>query len=123
MRTLRLAAILAVCLPMTAHAAETSGRVVLPADVAPTRYDLSIVPDAAHMTFTGTVNIALDVKAATKTIELNAADLTFNTVTLDGHAAPKAVFDDTEGTATFAVCSIPSSQKWDGMRNRARIPT
>ena len=103
MRTLRLVAVFATCLPMTAHAADTSSRVVLPSDVAPTRYDLSIVPDAAHMSFTGTVKIALDVKSATKTIALNAADLAFNTVTLDGRPAPAPAFDTTEETATFTL--------------------
>ena len=94
-------ACLAACLlPLAAHAAD-SGRVVLPANVQPTRYDLSIIPDARQMTFTGTVHIALDVKSATKTIELNAADLTFKKVTLDGKPAPKPVFDTTEETATF----------------------
>ena len=97
-----LLACLAACfLPLAAHAAGTTGRIVLPTDVQPVRYDLSIATDAAHMTFTGTVKIALDVKSATKTIELNAADLAFKTVTLDGKPAPKPVFDGTEGTATF----------------------
>jgi aminopeptidase N len=94
------ACLAAALLPLAAHAAD-SGRVVLPTDVQPTRYDLSIVPDAAQMTFTGDVKIALEVKSATKTIELNAADLTFKKVTLDGKPAPKPVFDETEGTATF----------------------
>ena len=85
-------------LPLAAHAAD---RVVLPTDVQPTRYDLAIRPDAKAMTFTGMVTIALDVKRATKTIELNAADLTFEKVTLDAKLAPKPVFDTTEETATF----------------------
>jgi aminopeptidase N len=85
-------------LPLAAHAAD---RVVLPTDVQPTRYDLAIRPDAQAMTFTGVVTIALDVKRATKTIELNAADLVFEKVTLDAKPAPKPVFDTTEETATF----------------------
>src|SRR5690242_8257265 len=85
-------------LPLAAHAAD---RVVLPTDVQPTRYDLAIRPDAKAMTFTGMVTIALDVKRATKTIELNAADLAFEKVTLDAKLAPKPVFDTTEETATF----------------------
>jgi aminopeptidase N len=101
MRMLRFATVLAASLPIAAHAAETNGRAVLPADVQPARYDLAVTPDAAHMSFTGSVKIALDVKNATKTIALNAADLAFSTVALDGHAAPKPVFDTTEETATF----------------------
>ena len=100
MRRAFIACLAVLALPLAAHAADT-GRVVLPTDVQPTRYDLAIVPDAAHMTFTGTVKIALDVKSATKIIQLNAADLAFKTVTLDGKPAPKPVLDDTEGTATF----------------------
>ncbi|MGN6516679.1 MAG: M1 family metallopeptidase [Rhizomicrobium sp.] len=97
---------IAVCfvaciLPLASHAADTAGRIVLPTNVEPTRYDLSVAPDAAHMTFNGTVKIALDVKSATKSIELNAADLVFNSVTVDGKPAPKPSFDTTEETATF----------------------
>ncbi|HWA30167.1 MAG TPA: M1 family metallopeptidase [Rhizomicrobium sp.] len=101
MRRAFFACLAASLLPLAAHAADPNGRVVLPGDVQPTRYDLAIVTDAARMTFTGNVKIALDVKSATKTIQLNAADLAFKTVTLDGKPAPKAVFDDNEGTATF----------------------
>src|SRR6185503_10244718 len=93
---------LAVCLlPLTLHAADNLNRVALPTDVQPTRYDVSIVPDAQHMSFTGSVKIALDVKAATKVIEFNSADLALNKVALDGKAAARPVFDTTKQTATL----------------------
>jgi aminopeptidase N len=103
-----LACLAIFALSTAAQAADTNGRIVLPSDVQPTRYDLAIVPDTAHMSFTGTVKIALDVKSATKTIELNSADITFDKVALDGKATPKVSFDTTEETATL---TFPAAMK------------
>jgi aminopeptidase N len=90
--------------------AKAPERIVLPTDVVPSHYDLAIVPDAAHMRFTGTVAIALDVKAPTRTIALNAADLTFGKVTLSGVAeAPRVTFDATKETATLSFAKPMSA--------------
>ncbi len=81
-------------------------RVVLPADVVPTHYDLSFVPDAASMTFIGSVKIDIDVRETTSRIELNAADLTFSHVALSGVAAePVVTFDATKETATLTFAA------------------
>lgn len=99
-----LSACLAFCLlPLAVQAADVSGRVVLPSDVRPTRYDLSITPDAAHMTFAGTVRIALDVKSAANTIKFNSAELELGNIELDGKAAPNPVLDNKEQTATLTL--------------------
>jgi len=111
MRRVFIACLAVLSAPLAAQAATDTGRVVLPTDVQPTRYDVNIVPDTTHLTFTGAVKIALDVKSATKTIQLNAADLTFKTVTLDGKPAPKPVLDDNEGTATFTFPAAVKSGK------------
>ena len=102
-----LPACLILCLlPLAAQAADVSGRVVLPTDVQPTRYDLSIAPDAAHMTFAGIVKIALNVKSATNTIKFNSADLELGEITLDGTAAPKPVLDTTQEIATLTFPAV-----------------
>ncbi len=83
-------------------AAAASGRVVLPADVAPAGYDVSVTPDLKALTFAGEVRIALKVRAPTRTLKLNAADLTFGRVSLSGApSAPAVSFDADEQTATL----------------------
>ena len=47
----------------------------LPRAVVPGRYDVTLTPDLAAATFTGDVKIALDVREATDTVVLNAAEL------------------------------------------------
>lgn len=59
----------------------------LPRTVVPLVYDIQIRPDARAMTFTGTESVTIDVKQATQTIQLNAADLTIGTATFDGRPA------------------------------------
>ena len=59
----------------------------LPRTVVPLVYDIQIRPDAKAMTFTGTESVTIDVKQATQTIQLNAADLTIGTATFDGRPA------------------------------------
>ncbi len=78
-------------------------RVVLPTDVVPIHYTVAVTPDAAHMSFTGSVQIDLDVKQATRAIQLNAADLTFSKVSLSGMSeTPSVVFDGKQETATLS---------------------
>ncbi|MFO0774955.1 MAG: M1 family aminopeptidase [Nitrospiraceae bacterium] len=48
----------------------------LPRHVRPSRYDLALEPDLIAGTFTGTTTIAVQIERATRTIVLNAADLT-----------------------------------------------
>ena len=75
-------------------AAAPAQRMVLPTDVVPTHYTLAVTPDAVHMTFTGSVQIDIDVKQATRDIRLNTADLTFSKVSLSGSTeTPSVVFD------------------------------
>jgi len=77
-------------------------RVVLPDSVIPTAYDLTVRPDAAAATFTGSVRITLNVTRATADIELNAVDLTFSSVTLSGTTdLPEIRFDTERQSATL----------------------
>ncbi|HEY3949105.1 M1 family metallopeptidase [Phenylobacterium sp.] len=86
--------------------------VALPKDVVPERYDILIRPDAAHLKFSGQEKIRLTVKSTTDRIVLNAADITFDKVTLqDLKRAPgegpeetaKVTLDRDQQTATFSV--------------------
>ncbi|HEY3858257.1 MAG TPA: M1 family metallopeptidase [Gammaproteobacteria bacterium] len=86
-----------------AVAAAPAQRDVLPTDVVPIHYTLAVTPDAAHMTFTGSVQIDIDVKQATPSIVLNAADLTFSKVSLAGSIeTPAVTFDTKHETATLS---------------------
>ena len=99
--------VLALALPGAALAAPTkpaakSQRMVLPTNVRPDRYDIRITPDAANLSFTGHVDIALTVVRATDRIVLNAADLTLGKSSLSGQsAAPRIVRDDKQETTAF----------------------
>ncbi len=59
----------------------------LPKTVVPVLYDISVEPDAKELTFTGSESVTIDVKQATRTIQLNAAGLNITTATFDGGAA------------------------------------
>ncbi len=79
----------------------------LPRTVRPTHYELALTPHAASLRFDGTAVIALDVLEPTRTVTLNAIDLTFSSARLtrvDGGPAltPKVTVDAPTQTATFA---------------------
>ena len=59
----------------------------LPKTVVPVLYDISVKPDAKALTFTGSETVTVDVKTATRTIQLNAAGLKISAATFDGAAA------------------------------------
>jgi hypothetical protein len=55
---------------------------LLPANVVPLHYDLSITPDLETFVFKGTVRIDLDVKTSTDNIELHGLDVVLTKVLL-----------------------------------------
>ena len=79
----------------------------LPRDVRPTHYDIAIVPDAAHLRFTGKATVAIDVLQSTASITLNAIDMEFSRVRLASvHGRtiavhPRVDVDADAQTATF----------------------
>ena len=102
----------------------------LPRTVRPAHYDITIEPDAAALTFHGTVAIAVDVLAPVESLTLNAIDMKFASVRLsDGKgkavlAGPKITTDDAAQTATFAFGkSIPSGQYWLAIDYTGKIGT
>src|SRR5450830_461702 len=79
----------------------------LPRTAVPTHYAVSLTPDAANSSFNATVTIALDVKQATNSLTLNAADLKFSAASISAgpgkatQAASKIDVDADKQTATF----------------------
>jgi len=95
--------ILIPALLLASASASAADRIVLPDDVVPEHYALAVVPDATALTFTGTVRIDIDVKHATKIVQLNAADLESKRVSLTGVATSPGVSCDTDQeTATLS---------------------
>ncbi len=77
----------------------------LPKTVVPVLYDISVKPDAKALTFTGSETVTVDVKAATQTIQLNAAGLKISAATFDG--APAAY--KTDEAAQLLTVTLPKT--------------
>jgi aminopeptidase 2 len=56
----------------------TKGREILPANIIPRHYDLTLEPDFKKLTYEGCVTIDLDVVEDTKDISLNTLELTIH---------------------------------------------
>lgn len=67
-------------------AVNVAGRELLPANVVPKHYDLTLEPDFAKLTFDGTVVIDLDVAEDSKSISLHTLELDIHSakVSADG---------------------------------------
>ncbi|MES2163517.1 MAG: M1 family metallopeptidase [Pseudomonadota bacterium] len=92
-----------------APAAKAANKVTtqLPRNAVPTHYAVSLTPDAANSSFSASVTIALDIKQASNSITLNAADLKFSTAAISAGpgkpalATSKISVDNDKQTATF----------------------
>jgi aminopeptidase N len=73
----------------------------LPRNARPLHYSISIAPDAANLRFTGSTLIDVQVLEATDTITLNAVDLDFASVTVDGGERARVTTNADAQTATF----------------------
>ena len=81
-------------------------RHILPTDVTPLHYDIAVRPEAAALTFTGSVGADVEVVRPTAAVTLNAADLSFGKVALDGAAvSPKIAYDTDAQTATLTFAN------------------
>ena len=98
--------------PQNLSAPSRADRLVLPANVAPSHYDVAIIPDLAHDAFTGKVRIDIEVKSQTRAIVLNAADLAISQASLTtpqgAVLTPKWSLNPKDQTATF---TFPSNLK------------
>ena len=82
----------------------------LPKDVVPLDYKIHIVPDLTAFTFSGTEDISIDVRSATRKIVLNANQLDIDTATLSGRGITsqdlQAQLDKEQQTLSFALPKI-----------------
>ncbi len=82
--------------------ASAADRTVLPADVVPLHYDVSITADPARAAFDGSVRIEVDLVRPTAAVTLNAADIAITRWTMSGGTPAKPpVFDAQQQTVTF----------------------
>jgi aminopeptidase N len=91
------AAIFALSLPLL-HAQR------LPDTVTPEHYTLVLTPDLKAATFTGQEKIEVDLKQASNEITLNAAEITFKSVSIDDHGQTlqaEVTEDSAKEQATF----------------------
>ncbi|MEN2786111.1 M1 family metallopeptidase [Sphingomonas qilianensis] len=79
----------------------------LPKTVVPVAYDITITPDAQAMTFTGTETATVDVRQATRSITLNAAELAVTAATFDGRPA-RYTLDSAKQELTVALPAAAS---------------
>ncbi|MFM7263634.1 MAG: M1 family metallopeptidase, partial [Acidimicrobiales bacterium] len=68
----------------------------LPRTVLPRRYDLSLEPDLANASFTGTVTVTCEVVTAADEIVLNAKEIDVSRVTVNGADSRFSLHDATE---------------------------
>jgi aminopeptidase N len=96
----------------------------LPQTVAPVLYDITVRPDAKALTFSGEETVDVEVKQATATIVLNAAELTVTRATFDGKPVP-FVADKAAQTLTLTLPQAASVGRhkvgfaWTGTINRS----
>jgi aminopeptidase N len=83
----------------------SEGRQVLPSTLVPSRYELSLIPDAEALTFKGTVQITGDAPSGGRQIVLNAKGLAFDDVRLDGQLSGTVALDDKLGRAAITFPS------------------
>ncbi len=80
-------------------------RVLLPDDVCPERYDITLRPDLERFTFGGSETVTIDVRSATRRIVLHATELELHSVALERDGAsfvPERIeTDDEEETVAF----------------------
>lgn len=100
-------------LPNIPQAPTNDGYLRLSADVvAPTRYTLDLNVDPRQETFSGTVSIEIDIKAATSTIQLHGGDLTIKEASYESGAkvALSAEVGENGGLALSAPEALPPGQ-------------
>jgi aminopeptidase N len=86
-------------------------REVLPDNVVPVHYDLSLAPDAEALTFSGKVSITIKVTKSAASITLNASNLEFDHAALDGGADAQVAIDKRLGRATLEFAKpVPTGQ-------------
>ena len=73
----------------------------LPAEAVPLHYDIAVSVDKDKLAFNGHAEITFQARRPISTLTLNAADLAFGRVTVDGKPVATPAIDATQETATF----------------------
>lgn len=73
---------------------DKSHRVLLPSDLVPEHYDLTLEPDLERFTFEGSVKITCDVQVATDKVSVHAHDLLLSTAQFTPHGAAPLKADE-----------------------------
>lgn len=89
----------------SSRSANVPNRVVLPSDVKPTHYRVRLEPDLEKFTFSGEVEISLDVATATNQVAVNILDLTIHSAEINGEKASESKHD---GDAQSMTWTFPS---------------
>jgi aminopeptidase N len=97
----------AVALMFTVSTPALAAGAQLGRDVAPIAYDITINPNAQAMTFAGSETVTVNVRKATRTITLNAADLAISRATVDG----RAVQFKLDNEAQRVTLTLPAAAK------------
>jgi len=98
----RLAAVALLALAFSIPASAQDEREIrLPNNVRPSHYEITVTPNIQGLTFTGDVTIDVNVAEQTNEIVLNAVNLEFSRVRLDGRTTPQVRFDEETQTAHF----------------------
>ncbi|WP_350015428.1 M1 family metallopeptidase [Rhodanobacter sp. IGA1.0] len=102
----------------------------LPRTVRPSHYDVAVTPHADKLSFDGQVTVTVDVLQPTRSITLNAIDMTFSSVRLTptklkiAIAAPKVTVDAKAQTATFTFAQpLPAGTYQLAMSYTGKIGT
>ncbi len=102
---------------MPGSAANAQGRVVLPTNVVPKHYDVSLEPDFDKFTFDGKVTIDLEVAENSTSISLNTVDIKIHSTSVHADGAlvtdsPTLSYDtDTQTTTIDLGKEISKGQK------------
>ncbi len=75
----------------------------LPKDVVPLDYTLAITPDIGALTFSGTEQVKLEVRTATRTVVFNSLNEKLAAVRFDGKPVAKVVSDDEQQLTTVTL--------------------
>ncbi len=100
------AAILAL---LVLPAAQLSHAQRLPETVLPEHYALTLTPDLKAATFSGVETIDISVKAPTKTVTLNAAEIAFQSVTVSAAGKQQEATVALDPTKQQATLSFPNA--------------
>lgn len=90
----------------------TPQREILPTNVKPVRYDLTLEPDFSDFTFKGQLAIDLDVNDTSDKITLNCLEIDIHDAAVNGKAVSKISYDEDMQTAAFDLAeSLQSGSK------------